>query len=230
VRRAALAAVLTVALAGCGSSTSTSPAGGATLWVTRDRGSHVLYSTSVPAGESVLQALDRVAKVKTRFGGRYVRGVDGVEEHGNRSWFYYVNGYLADRSAADYRLRKGDLAWWDYRSWRNPAQDPVVVGAFPQPLLGGYDGRRRQTVIVSLDPEGVRALARRLHAKVVGPGAGTLSTNVNVVYVQPGGGEQASLEPVGGPTAGGPVKFTFRGDPKRLLEAWPFRYRYEVGG
>jgi len=37
-----------------------------------------------------------VAKVKTRFGGRYVRGVDGVEEHGNRSWFYYVNGYLAD--------------------------------------------------------------------------------------------------------------------------------------
>ena len=111
--------------------------------MTRDRGAHVLYSTSVPAGESVLQALDRVAKVKTRFGGRYVRGVDGVEEHGNRSWFYYVNGYLADRSAADYRLRQGDLAWWDYRSWRNPAQDPVVVGAFPQPFLSGYDGKRR---------------------------------------------------------------------------------------
>ena len=229
MRRAALAAVLTVALAGCGSSSSTSPAGGATLWVTRDRGSHVLYSTSVPAGESVLQALDRVAKVKTRFGGRYVRGVDGVEEHGNRSWFYYVNGYLADRSAADYRLRKGDLAWWDYRSWRNPAQDPVVVGAFPQPFLTGYDGRRRKTVIVSFDPDAVRALARRLHAQVVGPGVGALSRNVNVVYVEPGGGETAVLEPVGGPTAGGPVKFTFRGDPKRLLQARPFRYRYEVG-
>jgi hypothetical protein len=53
---------------------------------------------------------------------------------------------------------------------------------------------------------------------------------VNVVYVQPGAGETALLELVGGPTTGGPVKFTFRGDPKRLLQARPFRYRYEVGG
>ena len=72
MRRAALAALFVVALAGCGSSSSTSPAGGATLWVTRDRGAHVLYSTRVPAGESVLQALDRVANVKTRFSGRSV--------------------------------------------------------------------------------------------------------------------------------------------------------------
>jgi hypothetical protein len=84
-------------------------------------------------------------------------------------------------------------------------------------------------VIVSLDPDAVRAVARRLHAKVVGPGVGALSRNVNVVYVQPGSGETAVLESVGGPTAGGPVKFTFRGDPKRLLQARPFRYRYEVG-
>jgi len=230
VIRAALAALFVVALAGCGSSSSTSPAGGATLWVTRDRGAHVLYSTRVPAGESVLQALDRVANVKTRFSGRYVRGVDGVEEHGNRSWFYYVNGYLADRSAADYRLRAGDLAWWDYRAWHNPAQNPVVVGAFPQPFLSGYDGKRRQTVIVSLDPGSVRAVARRLHAQIVGPGVGTLSTNVNVLYLDPGGGENARLEPVGAPRPGGPVKFSFRGDPKLLLQQWPFRYRYEVGG
>jgi hypothetical protein len=230
VRRAAVAAALAVALAGCGSSSATGPAGRATLWVTRDRGAHVLYSTRVPAGESVLQALDRVAMVKTRFGGRYVRAVDGVEEHGNRSWFYYVNGYLADRSAADYRLRPGDLAWWDYRAWHNPAQDPVVLGAFPQPFLSGYDGKRRQTVIVSLDPDGVRAVARRLHAQAVGPGVGTLSRNVNVVYVQPGGGKSARLESVGAPRAGGPVKLSFRGDPKLLLRSWPFRYRYEVGG
>jgi len=231
VTRAALAAVLVIALAGCGSSTSsTGSAGRATLWVTRDRGAHVLYSTRVPAGESVLQALDRVAKVKTRFSGRYVRGVDGLEEHGNRSWFYYVNGYLADRSAADYRLRRGDVAWWDYRAWHNPAQDPVVVGAFPQPFLNGYDGTRRQTVIVSLDSHAVRAVARRLHAHVVGPGVGTLSTNVNVVYMQPGGGERAQVVPVGAPRAGGPVRFSFRGDPKTLLRPRPFRYRYEVGG
>jgi uncharacterized protein YceK len=222
VRRAALAAVLLVTLSGCGSSSSsTSPDGGATLWVTRDRGAHVLYSTSVPAGESVLQALDRVAKVKTRFGGRYVRGVDGVEEHGNRSWFYYVNGYLADRSAADYRLRQGDLAWWDYRSWRNPAQDPVVVGAFPQPFLSGYDGRRRPAVVVSSDPR-ARAVAKRLHARL----AQRAPTDANVLVL---GGNATTID-LRGSAPGAPVRLVFHGDPDLLLQQWPFRYRYEVGG
>jgi Domain of unknown function (DUF4430) len=221
VRRAALAAVLAVALAGCGSSSATGPAGRATLWVTRDRGAHVLYSTRVPAGESALQALDRVAEVETRFGGRYVRAVDGVEEHGNRSWFYYVNGYLADRSAADYRLRPGDLAWWDYRAWHNPAQDPVVVGAFPQPFLSGYDGKRRPAVVVSTDA-GARAVAKRLHARVVR----RAPAGANVLVL---GGNASSIV-LRGSSPGSPVRLVFRGDPKMLLRRWPFRYRYEVGG
>jgi hypothetical protein len=220
VRRAALAAVLAVALAGCGSSSATGPAGRATLWVTRDRGAHVLYSTRVPAGESVLQALDRVAKIETRFGGRYVRAVDGVEEHGNRSWFYYVNGYLADRSAADYRLRAGDLAWWDYRAWRNPAQDPVVVGAFPQPFLSGYDGKRRPAVVVSADAGG-RAVAKRLHARIVR----RAPAGANVLIL----GGNATTIALRGSSPGSPVRLVFRGDPKLLLRRWPFRYHYEVG-
>jgi len=221
VRRAALGAALVVALAGCGSSTSTGTAGHATLWVTRDRGAQVLHSTSVPAGESVLQALDRVAKVKTRFGGRYVRGVDGVDEQGNRAWFYYVNGYLADRSAADYRLRRGDLAWWDYRAWRNPAQDPVLLGAFPQPFLSGYDGKRRSAVVVSTDPR-ARAVAKRLHARVVRQAPP--DTNVLVL------GARETTIALRGSSAGSPVRLAFHGDPTLLLRQWPFRYRYEVGG
>jgi len=221
VRRAALGAALVVALAGCGSSTSTGTAGHATLWVTRDRGAQVLHSTSVPAGESVLQALDRVAKVKTRFGGRYVRGVDGVDEQGNRAWFYYVNGYLADRSAADYRLRRGDLAWWDYRAWRNPAQDPVLLGAFPQPFLSGYDGKRRSAVVVSTDPR-ARAVAKRLHARVVRQAPP--DTNVLVL------GARETTIALRGSSAGSPVRLAFHGDPTLLLREWPFRYRYEVGG
>ena len=221
MRRAALGAALVVALAGCGSSTSTGTAGHATLWVTRDRGAQVLHSTSVPAGESVLQALDRVAKVKTRFGGRYVRGVDGVDEQGNRAWFYYVNGYLADRSAADYRLRRGDLAWWDYRAWRNPAQDPVLLGAFPQPFLSGYDGKRRSAVVVSTDPR-ARAVAKRLHARVVRQAPP--DTNVLVL------GARETTIALRGSSAGSPVRFSFHGDPRLLLRQWPFRYRYEVGG
>jgi hypothetical protein len=235
VRRFALAALCGVALAGCGSGSSSgsSPSGGsgkATVWVTRGRGAVVLHSGSAPAGESALQALDRLAHVTTRFGGRYVRGVDGVEEHGQRSWFYYVNGYLADRSAADYRLRADDLVWWDYRPWRDPAQDPVVVGAFPQPFLGGYDGRRRRTVIVTADATPVQALARRLHATVASSGVGMVAREVNVISIDAGGGPRASIDFAGSRTAGAPVRMSFRGDPRVLLRPRPFRYRYEVDG
>jgi hypothetical protein len=208
-------------LAGCGSSSSTGPAGHATLWVTRDRGTHVLVSTSVPAGESVLQALDRAARVKTRFGGRYVQAVDGLEEHGNRSWFYYVNGYLADRSAADYRLRPGDLAWWDYRVWHDPAQDPLVLGAFPQPFLNGYDGRRRPAVVVATGA-GARAIAKRLHARLVT----RAPADANVLVL----GGSATTIALRGSSPGSPVRLVFHGDPETLLRAWPFRYRYGVAG
>jgi hypothetical protein len=214
-RRALALCALTVALAGCGSAKSR--AGSATLWVTRDRGAVVLYDAKVPAGESVLQALDRVASVKTRFSGRYVRSVDGFAERGQRSWFYYVNGYLADRSAAEYRLQAGDVAWWDFRAWRDPAQDPVVLGAFPQPFLSGYDGKRRAAVVVSTDPR-ARAVAKRLHARV----ARRAPAGANVLVL---GAGPTRIE-LHGSSPGSPVRMTFSGDPRALLRTWPLRYRY----
>jgi hypothetical protein len=225
VKRVALATLCTVALAGCGPSTSTSAnsAGRATLWVTRDRGAVVLHTAKVPAGVSALQALDRVADVKTRFGGRYVRAVDGVEEQGRRSWFYYVNGYLADRSAADYKLRPGDVEWWDFRSWRDPAQDPVVIGTFPQPFLSGYDGKRRPAVIVSSDPR-ARAVARRLRARLL-PAGTKAALDANAIVL---GGDETSIA-LRGSSPGSPVVLRFRGDPRLLLRRWPFRFRYQGG-
>jgi hypothetical protein len=224
VKRVAFATLCAVALAGCGSSTSsTGEAGRATLWVTRDRGAVVLHTAKVPAGVSALQALDRVAEVKTRFGGRYVRAVDDVEEHGNRSWFYYVNGYLADRSAAEYKLRPGDVEWWDFRSWRDPAQDPVVIGAFPQPFLSGYDGTRRPTVVVSSDRR-ARAVARRLSARLL-PAGTKAALDANAVVL---GADQTSIA-LRGSSPGSPVRLTFRGDPRLLLRPRPFRFRYQGG-
>jgi hypothetical protein len=231
VSRLAVAALFAVVAAGCGSS-STGHAGRATVWVTRDRGAEVLHVARVPAGVSAMQALQRVAKVKTRFGGRYVRAVDGVEEHDRRAWFYYVNGYLADRGSADYRLRDGDLEWWDYRSWRDPAQDPVVVGSFPEPFLHGYGGRRLPAIVAALDPTNafVRAVAKRLHARaVVVPGK--VPSGANVLYL--GGGTtgtrfEARLRRRGEPP-GSPVRMLYLGDMARLARArWPFRFRYEV--
>jgi len=226
VRTRALAlAALAVALAGCGSAKSSS--GSATLWVTRDRGAVVLHAERVPADESVMQALDRVASVKTRFGGRYVRSVDGVTEQSRRSWFFYVNGYLADRSAADYRLRAGDVAWWDYRAWRDPAQDPVVLGAFPQPFLSGYDGRRRPTIVLSTDPR-ARQVAKRLHATLVARPTVTreMSGGANLLVL----GAGPTQIRMAGSSPGSPVRMSFAGDPRLLLQSRPLRYRYGDGG
>ena len=66
---------LVLALAGCGGEHTH---GTATLWVTSDRGAHVLFTGEVPAGLTAMQALVRAQKVETRYGGRYVQAIDGV--------------------------------------------------------------------------------------------------------------------------------------------------------
>ena len=53
--------LLAVALTGCGGQGTH---GTATLWVTRDRGAHVLLVQSVPAGETAMQALTRAVKLR----------------------------------------------------------------------------------------------------------------------------------------------------------------------
>jgi len=211
-----------VLAAGCGSSSS----GRAIVWVTRDRGAHVLHVANVPAGLTAAQGLERVAKVETRYGGRYIRSVDGVEERGQRAWFYYVNGYLADRSAAEYRLHAGDVEWWDYRSWKDPAEDPLVVGAFPQPFLNGYDGHRRRTVIQAYGSARVQALARRLHATVTSNSI--LIRGPNLISIAPGRKTTARLEFTGSTSPGAPVQLVFRGDPAVLLRRWPFHFQYKL--
>ena len=207
--------------AGCGSSS----AGHATVWVTRDRGAQVLHTGRVPAGLTAMQGLDRVAKVETRYGGRYVRSVDGLGEHGRTSWFYYVNGYLADQGAAEYRLHDGDVEWWDYRTWSDPAQDPVVVGAFPEPFRHGYGGKRRPVVVVSVD----RALGRRLARLVNGRVASTRPPGANVLEVVARARPRFSAR-LARPQPGAPVGFVLDAVFARRLLAEPalVRHRYVV--
>jgi len=231
VRRLALAALGAVALAGCGSATS--GPGRATVWVTRDRGAVVLHVAKIPAGLTAMQGLERVAKVGTRYGGRYVRSIDGVDEHGRRTWFYYVNGYLADRGAAEYRLRAGDVEWWDFRRWRDPAQDPVVVGAFPEPFLHGYDGKRRRAAVLydrRRLRRGAGALAKLLHAGFVGSVRSVPPKDANLLLLTAEGpvrfGQEGQAKP---PNPGGPVFFVFTGNPLRLARhPRMFRFRYSV--
>ena len=153
--------VLALALAGCGGAGRAH--GTATLWVTRDRGTQVLFAGSVPAGLNGIQALERRLKVTTRYGGRYVQSIAGVEGSlgAERDWFYFVNGIEGNRSAAEVRLRPGDVEWWDYRSWAHGQMSvPVVVGAWPKPVFG-----RAAVVAADAGARGAaQALARSIHA------------------------------------------------------------------
>jgi hypothetical protein len=145
---------LVLVVAGCGGDE-----GSATLWVTRDRGQHVLLVTHVPAGLTAMQALERKTDVKTAYGGRFVDAIDGIASAQRRDWFYFVDGVPPSSSAAEVRLRDGDNLWWDYRSWRRPDEVQAVVGAFPQPFLRG------PAVVVGRGPLAAK-LARLVHGTV----------------------------------------------------------------
>ena len=234
MRRRALALLaVALALAGCGGAGegSAGGAGTAELWITRDRGAEVLLTATVPAGLTVLQALDREADVKTRYGGRFVQAVVVLagDVGSRRDWFWFVNGIEGDRSAAEYRLRAGEVAWWDYRSWRGRMEEPVVVGAFPEPFVHGYRGIVRPAAVRYLAPSlerGACAVAATIGADVVVLGDAPVPEEANVLVLAAGGPERFTARlRTPGAGAGSPVELRFTGDPLRLVEE-PERYRY----
>jgi len=148
-------------LAGCGGSGRAH--GTATLWVTRDRGLRVMVDTTVPAGLDGIRTVEKKLKVTTRYGGRYVQSIDGVEGSlgQQRDWFFYVNGKEGGRSAAEVTIHAGDSLWWDYRRW-TPATEhiPVVPGAWPHPFVDA------KTSVVSSDRSLAAKLAKQVHGEV----------------------------------------------------------------
>jgi hypothetical protein len=227
VIRAGLVAVAAAALlAGCGGGGAGH--GTATSWLTRDEGKTVLLVRSVPADETVLQALERSAKISTRYGGRFVQSVNGLSGSisSRHDWFYYVNGVEAQLGAADYRLRAGDIAWWDYRDWGKTGMSvPAVVGAFPEPFVHGYDGKVRQTIVLGPKTAVVRRIARLVHATQIAPAATTrMRSDVNTLTITP-----AATTTFTADWQGGAAHFVFTGDPARLLrDPSLYRHRYQV--
>jgi hypothetical protein len=225
VRRAAAAGLVVAALAGCG---STHTKGQATLWITRDRGAKVMLAAKVKAGQTAMQALQGAASVKTSYGGRFVQSIDGLSgsRTAERDWFYFVNGYEADRGAADYKLHPGDVEWWDYRAWRHAIHIPIVVGAFPEPFLHGYGGKTRQATIIydskELEPE-AKKLAKLIHAKLLDPSE---VGDANVLFLT-----RADV-PFSATTSkpGAPVRFVLGPRAARRLLEDPSRAHYRYSG
>ena len=213
IRRAFIALAVLVLLAGCGGPGGEE--GTAQLWVTRDRGAQLLIDTDVDAGQTLMRALAAEADVETRYGGRYVQSVDGIEGSlgEQRDWFWFVNGYEGDRSAAAYTLRDGDVAWLDYRAWEREGEARVVVGAFPEPLLHGYDGKTRPLAI-RYEPavaQRARALAREFGKVDLQAFPAPVPDGANVLELRTGSPRLTGE--LLGQTAGDPVRFVLSGFP-----------------
>jgi len=214
--------LVALALTGCGGAGPSAGDGTAQLWVTHDRGSDVVVDADVPAGQTLLRALKSEAKVSTRYGGGFVQSIDGVEGSArhHRDWFWFVNGLAGDRAASSYRLRDGDVAWWDYRDWSSDAATlEVVAGAFPEPFLHGFDGSTRSAA-VRYAP-GLRAgadqVAELLGTEDVAPVGTAVPADANVFELVSGSPHlvAAMRSPGSGPT--GAVRFSFAGSVDRLL-------------
>jgi Domain of unknown function (DUF4430) len=145
--RSRLGLVLTaIVVAGCGSGVAAPPSGprAAIVTITRGFGQRTLTAARAAPGQSALDALRRSAHVSSRYGGRFVQAINGLagDQPNGMAWLYFVNGIQANVGAADYTLHPGDHEWWDYRYWNDLIQVPVAVGAWPEPFVHGYGGKR----------------------------------------------------------------------------------------
>jgi hypothetical protein len=101
---------------------------GASVLITRDCGQEVVVElTDVAAGQTAMQALDRVADVETDSGGKFVTAVEGIEQDESKqlAWLFYVNGKMAEKGAAQITLAAGDVEWWDIHDWEETCKVPA---------------------------------------------------------------------------------------------------------
>jgi Domain of unknown function (DUF4430) len=160
-RRLALTALAVAAglLGGCGLGAGEEQEGGAELRVTRDFGHEVVGSARVDSlreDQTVMRLLHSEFDVETRYGGRFVQAIDGLEgagPAGTSDWFFFVNGIESGEGAAEYELSPGDRVQWDHRRWAAAMSVPAIVGAYPEPFLHGIEGERRPVRVECDDVE-----------------------------------------------------------------------------
>jgi hypothetical protein len=141
-----------LAAAGCGLGPG-SKVGSVDLTVTRDFGATKLVEGSGEANESdtVMRFLEKEVEIETRYGGGYVKSIDGLEES-NRGghpydWFFWVNGVISPTGAAEVALEGGEKIWWDIHDWSASEGSPAVVGSWPAPFTTGWEGHAPVVVV-----------------------------------------------------------------------------------
>jgi Domain of unknown function (DUF4430) len=134
-----------IVAAGCGLGAGAG-VGTVDLTVTREFGATKMSESSGEANESdtVMRFLEGEDEIETRYGGGYVKSIDGVSEseHGGHpyDWFFYVNGVESPIGAAEVSLQGGERVWWDNHDWSATEHIPAVIGSWPAPFTTGWEG------------------------------------------------------------------------------------------
>lgn len=145
-----------IVAAGCGLGPG-SGVGTVDLTVTREFGAVKMTESSGEANESdtVMRFLEGEDEIETRYGGGYVKSIDGVSEteRGGHpyDWFFYVDGLESPIGAAQVSVEGGDRIWWDMRDWSASEHVPAVVGSWPAPFTTGWEGNEP---VVAVECEG----------------------------------------------------------------------------
>ena len=92
----------------------------AAILVTMDcgRGPTVVPKSAIEP-ENAMRALDRIADIETDDGGKFVTGIEGVEQDVGKklAWLLYINGEMAQKGATEIELQPGDVEWWDLHNY-----------------------------------------------------------------------------------------------------------------
>jgi hypothetical protein len=216
-----------LAIAGCGFGAG-SGVGKVELTVTKEFGAEKVSESSGEANESdtVMRFLEGQDEIETRYGGGYVKSIDGIgeSERGGHpyDWFFFVNGVISPTGAAEVKLSGGEKIWWDIHNWAASEGPPAVVGSWPAPFTTGWGGHAPvvaveclgggsacATVEAALEDEGVKlaggAAPKGAIRVLVGPWA-KLRSDPTAALIEDGPGESgvyADFEAAGGAGAGG---------------------------
>ncbi|HET8863747.1 MAG TPA: DUF4430 domain-containing protein, partial [Solirubrobacterales bacterium] len=196
-----------LAAAGCGVGPG-ADVGEVSLSVTRDYGAQRVRPPATDGAtesDTVMRLLERNAQISTRYGGGFVRSIEGLAEtvSGGRShdWFFYVNGVESPVGAADFPLHGGEAIWWDYRDWQAASRVPAVVGSWPQPFTGGYEGERHP---VEIQCEGGGAACGQVRHRLAGVGVEVAAGSDDAIRVLVGPWGQLRDDPAAAQLESGP--------------------------
>lgn len=126
------------------------------ITVTKDYGQSTVFEKhiTVEAGETAMDALEKVSDIKTSHSGGFVESINGIKStyllgKGTKNdWFFYINGMLSPFGSADYILHPNDIVRWDYQYWGSDIKTTAIIADYPEPFLHGFHGKIRDNIIV----------------------------------------------------------------------------------